>query len=154
MDLRKNWIILYAQWVSWSKTKLLSFFMEKPEESILLWTDSFWEWIDIPWDNLKYLVIHKFPFGVPTDPIFQARSIFFKDSFKEYAIPKTIIKLKQWFWRLIRWKNDKGVVVLLDDRIFNTKWWECFFNAFPKSINIKIWNSNIFLDILEKHLKK
>ena len=45
--------------------------------------------------DLKYLVIHKFPFAVPNDPIFQARSAFFKDSFSEYAVPKAIIKLKQ-----------------------------------------------------------
>ncbi|MGB2110426.1 MAG: helicase C-terminal domain-containing protein [Patescibacteria group bacterium] len=49
----------------------------------------------MPGDTLKYLVIHKFPFGVPSDPIFQARSEFFEDSFRDYAIPKAIIKLKQ-----------------------------------------------------------
>ena len=149
IDLKKNWITLYAQWIAWSKTKLLSFFMDNPEQSILLWTNSFWEWIDIPWENLKYLIIHKIPFWVPTDPIFQARSIFFKDPFKDYSIPKTIIKLKQWFWRLIRWKNDKWMVILLDDRIINTKWWKEFFNAFPKGINVKKWESNNLLNLLE-----
>jgi Rad3-related DNA helicase len=46
---------------------------------------------------MKYLVIHKIPFMVPTDPIFQARSSFFQDPFSEYSIPKAIIKLKQGF---------------------------------------------------------
>jgi Rad3-related DNA helicase len=32
---------------------------------------------------------------VPTDPTFQARSKLFNDSFKEYSIPKAVIKLKQ-----------------------------------------------------------
>jgi Rad3-related DNA helicase len=41
------------------------------------------------------LIIHKFPFIVPNDPIFMARSSLFKDAFKDYSIPKTIIKLKQ-----------------------------------------------------------
>jgi Rad3-related DNA helicase len=40
-------------------------------------------------------VIHKFPFDVPTDPIFKARSKLFKDSFLEYSVPKAIIKTKQ-----------------------------------------------------------
>lgn len=149
INLKKLWINLYAQSIWWSKTKLLSNFTQSPDNSILLWTDSFWEWVDIPWEDLKYLVIHKFPFSVPTDPIFQARSVFFKDSFSEYSIPKAIIKLKQWFWRLIRTKNDKWIVILLDDRI-NTKWWEAFYEAFPKDINIKKWTTNQFLELLEK----
>lgn len=141
---------LYPQWVGGSKSKLLSFYLENPDNSILLWTDSFWEWVDIPGDKLKYLVIHKFPFSVPTDPIFQARSVFFKDPFSEYSIPKAIIKLKQWFWRLIRTKNDTGIVVLLDDRIYSTKWWNAFFDAFPENINKKYVSSDKFIWVLEK----
>lgn len=143
-------IHLYPQWVWGSKSKLLSFYLESPDNSILLWTDSFWEWVDIPWDKLKYLVIHKFPFSVPTDPIFQARSVFFKDPFTDYSIPKAIIKLKQWFWRLIRTKNDTGIVVLLDDRIYSTKWWNAFFDAFPENINKKYVSSDKFIEVLEK----
>jgi len=148
-DLKKNNINLYAQSIWWSKIKLLESFLSSPSNSILLWTDSFWEWVDIPWDNLKYLVIHKFPFWVPTDPIFQARSKFFNDPFLEYAIPKAIIKLKQWFWRLIRSHNDTWIVILLDDRIYNTKWWKEFTKAFPSEINIKHWKSEWFLNILD-----
>ena len=151
-ELKKEGINIYAQWVAGSKIKLLSFYLNNPKQSILLGTDSFWEWIDIPWDDLKYLVIHKFPFSVPTDPIFQARSIFFDDPFLEYSVPKAIIKLKQWFWRLIRTKSDKGVVILLDNRIISTSWWNKFFDAFPEDINIKKWTTAQFLDILEKKL--
>ncbi len=149
-DLLNEWIHLYPQWVWWSKSKLLSFYLENANNSILLWTDSFWEWVDIPGDTLKYLVIHKFPFGVPSDPVFQARSEFFEDSFRDYAIPKAIIKLKQGFWRLIRSKSDTGIVVLLDDRMYSTSWWEKFFDAFPKNINKKYVWSQSFIDILEK----
>ncbi len=149
-DLKKEGINLYAQGVAGSKIKLISFFLNNPEKSILLWTDSFWEWVDIPWDDIKYLVIHKFPFSVPTDPIFQARSIFFKDAFTEYSIPKAIIKLKQGFGRLIRTKKDKGIVILLDNRIMTTLWWDKFFDAFPKEINIKKAKTEVFLDILSK----
>ena len=150
-NLKKEGISLYAQWVAWSKMKLMSFFLKNPDNSILLWTDSFWEWIDIPWDDLKYLVIHKFPFSVPTDPVFQARSVFFEDPFLDYSVPKAIIKLKQWFWRLIRTKTDNGIVILLDNRIINTRWWEKFFDAFPEEINIKKWTSDQFLNILENN---
>jgi predicted DnaQ family exonuclease/DinG family helicase len=152
--LLQQWVHLYPQGVGGSKSKLLSFYLEDSDNSILLWTDSFWEWVDIPGEKLKYLVIHKFPFSVPTDPIFQARSIFFKDPFMDYSVPKAIIKLKQGFWRLIRTKNDKGIVVLLDDRIYSTRWWEKFFDAFPKEINKKYVSSDKFLEILGKSLEK
>ena len=97
------------------------------------------------------MVIYKLPFQVPTDPIFQARSKNFSDSFLEYSVPKAIIKLKQWFWRLIRSKTDKWIVILLDDRI-NTLWWNAFYSAFPEGINIKKSSSKSFLEILEKKL--
>lgn len=149
INLKKMWINLLAQSIWWSKTKILNQFLEKPNESIILWTDSFWEWVDITWWKLKYLIIYKLPFQVPTDPIFQARSKAFKDPFLEYSIPKAIIKLKQGFWRLIRSKNDKWIVILLDDRI-NTSWWNTFYNAFPEDINIKKWSSKQFLEIIER----
>lgn len=149
LNLKKQWIELLAQSIWWSKSKILNKFLENPNNSILLWTDSFWEWVDIKWWNLKYLVIYKLPFAVPTDPIYQARSKNFSDPFADYSIPKAIIKLKQWFWRLIRSKNDKWIVILLDNRI-NSSWWSAFYSAFPDTINIKKWSSNQFLEILEK----
>ncbi|QFR39753.1 DEAD/DEAH box helicase [Candidatus Gracilibacteria bacterium 28_42_T64] len=154
LQLKHDDINLYAQSIGGSKTKLMSFFMESPENSILLGTDSFWEGVDIPGEKLKYLVIHKFPFSVPSDPIFQARSVFFKDPFKDYSVPKAIIKLKQGFGRLIRSKNDKGIVILIDDRIYSTNWGKVFLEAFPKDINIKYSDSTHFLNAIERNISK
>ncbi len=94
-SLEQQNIHLLAQSISGSKHKQIDFFKKHPETSILLGTDTFWEGIDIPGEDLQYLIIHKIPFQVPTDPIFQARSALFQDSFQEYAIPKSILKLKQ-----------------------------------------------------------
>jgi len=74
---------------------------------------------------------------VPTDPIFQARSTLFKNAFMEYGVPKSILKLKQGFGRLIRTKTDSGVVIFLDDRIYSTAWGEVFYKAFPETIKIR-----------------
>ncbi len=147
-EMKKNNIDLITQSIWWWKQSLISKFKENSNRSILMWTDSFWEWIDIEDNKLKYLIIYKMPFPVPTDPIFMARSLLFKDSFNDYSIPKSIIKLKQWFWRLIRNKDDKWVVIFLDDRIFSTKWWEKFYDAFPKEMNKKIWDHSKILSIL------
>lgn len=149
VELKKVWTTLLSQSISWSKHKIIWEFKNNPEKKVILWTDSFWEWIDIPGEDLKYLIIYKFPFIVPTDPIFKARSKLFKDAFREYSIPKAIIKTKQWFWRLIRTKNDKWVVILLDDRFSNTNWWYLMRDSFPENINMKVWNSQFFLKLVK-----
>ena len=152
--LKKKNINLYAQWITWWKYKMIDSFKKESNKSIILWTDTFWEWIDIPWNDLRYLIIHKIPFMVPNDPIFQARSQLFDNSFQQYSMPKAILKLKQGFWRLIRTKKDTWVVVFLDDRIYSTNWWKYIFSAFPSSINYKQSSSNDFFSILKTYIKQ
>lgn len=151
IELEREKIHLLAQWISGSKHKQIEFFKANPANSIMLWTDTFWEWIDIPGQDLQYLIIHKIPFAVPSDPIFMARSKLYNDSFAQYAIPKSILKLKQWFWRLIRTKKDTWIVVFLDDRIYNTKWWERFLSSFPNDIKIRYTTSDKLLDLLSQN---
>jgi Rad3-related DNA helicase len=146
--LQQKEIYLLAQSISGSKYKQIDFFRKNPNSSILLWTDTFWEGIDIPWEDLQYLIIHKIPFQVPSDPIFQARSRLFQNSFEQYAIPKATLKLKQWFGRLIRTKKDTGIVVFLDERVLNTSWGIKLLDAFPKDIKRRVWESQKLLDIL------
>lgn len=153
LPLKKNNINILAQSLAWSKHKIANYFKNHANNSIILWTDSFWEWVDIPWDDLKYLIIHKFPFMVPSDPIFKARSKLFKDSFREYSIPKSIIKTKQGFWRLIRTKKDNWIVILLDDRFYSTDWWKMLRSSFPSDINIKYWYSKNFIDLMKNKLE-
>ena len=148
--LKKEKINLYAQSIGWGKHKLIEAFKSNADNSILVWTDTFWEWIDIPGGNLKYLVIHKVPFMVPTDPIFKARSVLFKNAFMEYWVPKSILKLKQGFWRLIRTKTDTWIVIFLDDRIYSTSWWNIFYSAFPKGIKIRKSSGEELINILKK----
>lgn len=141
---------LLAQSIFWSKNKILESFLQDHEKSIILWTDSFWEGVDLPWEPLKYLIIHKIPFSVPTDPIFLSRSKLFDNPFSDYSVPKSILKLKQWFWRLIRTKKDTGVVIFMDDRIYSTEWWKVFINAFPRDININLTQKKDIIEILSK----
>lgn len=148
IELERQNMNLLAQSISGSKYKQIDFFKKHPENSILLWTDTFWEGIDIPWKDLQYLIIHKIPFAVPSDPIFKARSKLFKDSFSQYAVPKSILKLKQWFGRLIRTKKDTWIVVFLDDRIYTTKWGESFLHSFPDDIKVRYGTSDKLLEIL------
>lgn len=149
LPLKKLWTTVLAQWVWWSKHKIANHFKKHSSTSVILWTDSFWEGVDIPWDDLKYLFIHKFPFLVPTDPIFKARWKLYNDPFREYSIPKAIIKTRQWFGRLIRTKQDTGIVILLDDRYYSTSWGALMRASFPHDIKIKMGNSHNFLELLK-----
>jgi len=150
LELKKENIHLLAQNIWANKWKIIHFFKKSPHNSVIIWTDSFWEWIDIPWEDLKYVIMHKFPFTHPNDPIFLARSKLYKDSFNEYSLPKAILKTKQWFWRLIRTKNDTWIFIILDDRFYNSFWWEKMKLSFPEEANIKIIHSQNFLDLINK----
>ncbi|MBU4485424.1 MAG: hypothetical protein KKD38_00720, partial [Candidatus Delongbacteria bacterium] len=117
-----------------SRTNLIKRF-KAIRNSFLLGTDSFWEGIDVPGNALHTLVISKLPFAVPTEPVIQARTEELEkrgeDSFMGYSVPETILKLKQGLGRLIRHRNDSGIVLILDSRIVNTRWGRAFLNSLP-----------------------
>ncbi|MBD3367295.1 MAG: DEAD/DEAH box helicase [Candidatus Eisenbacteria bacterium] len=90
-------------------------------DSVLLATSSFWEGVDVPGRSLEQLVIVKLPFPVPKDPVIEAHCEAYEkeglDAFTSYMVPRTAIRMRQGFGRLIRSSIDTGVVVLLDSRL-------------------------------------
>ena len=148
--LKNQWIHLIAQWFAGWRNKHLENYMKSPHNSILIGTDSFWQWVDIWWDALQYLIIYKLPFTPPSDPIFLARSWLFDNAFYDYAIPKTSIKLRQGLWRLIRSHNDTGMILFLDDRVVTQKWWKYFLDIFPPDIKIFKSSSNNLIKLLSE----
>ncbi|HEX8851741.1 MAG TPA: helicase C-terminal domain-containing protein [Gemmatimonadaceae bacterium] len=88
--------------------------------AILLGTASFWEGVDVPGRALRGLMIAKFPFRVPTEPVTAAHCESIEarggDAFVEYMLPHAALRLKQGFGRLIRTATDRGVVILADPR--------------------------------------
>lgn len=103
-----------------SNEQLLAEF-RKDERTCLMGVASFWEGIDVKGDRLRLVIIDKIPFAVPDNPTTKARCDYIDanggSSFKDYSVPSAIIKLKQGFGRLIRTKEDKGIVAILDSRI-------------------------------------
>ena len=49
----------------------------------------------------------------------------------EYSLPEAILKFKQGFGRLIRSKDDRGRVVVLDSRIVTKAYGRQFIEALP-----------------------
>ena len=125
--LRRRYDDRFSEYLSPS---LLERFKEFPR-TVLLGTTSFWEGVDVVGDALSVLVIAKLPFSVPTDPIFAARSEGFADPFNEYGVPQAILRFKQGFGRLIRSREDRGVVAVLDRRLLSKKYGQMFLDSLP-----------------------
>ena len=116
--------------------KLIEEFRQTPQ-CVLLGTQSFWEGVDIPGDALRLVIIDKLPFAMPDSPLNKARVKAITDTggdwFREYALPQAQIKLKQGYGRLIRSKDDRGVVAILDSRLVTKNYGHQFLKGLPPS---------------------
>ena len=135
-ELAGEGIRVLAQGVDGPPRSLLETFMAEPE-AVLLGTSSFWEGVDIPGGALKALVVARLPFNVPTEPVFAARSQLFENPFTQYAVPQAVLRFRQGFGRLIRGEQDRGVVVLLDQRVLSRSYGSAFLGSIPKCTVIK-----------------
>ncbi len=110
-----------AQGIDGPRGKLLEQFKGTKGGAVLLGTDSFWEGVDLPGEDLEVLVITRLPFPVPTDPVFSALCSRFEaeghDPFLELSIPQAVLRLRQGVGRLIRTRADRGAVIITDRRI-------------------------------------
>ncbi|NQW23162.1 MAG: hypothetical protein HQ475_06935 [SAR202 cluster bacterium] len=123
-------IQVLAQSVDGSPQQLMTRFTEEPN-SVLLGTASFWEGVDLPSGVLKALVLTRLPFQVPTDPVVKARSEQYDDAFSQYSIPQAVLRFRQGFGRLIRNKEDRGTVVIMDNRITARGYGKSFIRSIP-----------------------
>jgi ATP-dependent DNA helicase DinG len=82
------------------------------------------------------VIIDKLPFAVPTDPVVAARSRFIEENggraFFEYSVPQAVITLKQGIGRLIRSRNDRGVIAILDPRLRTKGYGKDFLQSLPR----------------------
>jgi ATP-dependent DNA helicase DinG len=113
---------------------LLEEFRSTPN-CVLFATAAFWQGVDVPGEQLSCVIIDKLPFAVPSDPVVNARTESIRKAggtpFYDYQIPQAAIALKQGFGRLIRAKSDRGVLVLLDNRITKQRYGQVFFDSLP-----------------------
>ncbi|MCU0624791.1 MAG: hypothetical protein MUF53_13150, partial [Gemmatimonadaceae bacterium] len=103
-----------------SRDQLVTRFRELGS-AVLVGTASFWEGVDVPGEALRGLMLAKLPFRVPTEPVTAAQCEAIEarggDSFAEFSLPFAALRLKQGFGRLIRSRDDRGVVVIADSRL-------------------------------------
>jgi ATP-dependent DNA helicase DinG len=118
------------------KSVLLDTFQKRPE-SVLLAVASFWEGVNIPGESLSCVIIDKLPFEVPDDPIIMARLYKIKSEggnpFFDFQIPRAILALRQGIGRLMRASTDRGLLAILDVRLFTKNYGRIFLNSLPPS---------------------
>jgi ATP-dependent DNA helicase DinG len=104
-------------------------------DSVLVATATFWQGIDVVGESLSLLVIDKLPFASPGDPLTEARCELVAerggDWFRDYALPVATLQLRQGFGRLVRSHADRGVVAILDPRLYTRAYGPQLLDALP-----------------------
>ncbi len=105
------------------------------DRAMLLGTSTFWEGVDFPGQDLEILVVTKLPFLVPNDPWVQARCDRIASAgdnpFTSFMVRDAVLRLRQGFGRLIRRVSDRGVVIILDNRLHTKNYGVTFLGALP-----------------------
>ncbi|WP_167630977.1 ATP-dependent DNA helicase [Mariprofundus ferrooxydans] len=118
---RLPWDVL-IQGESGSRDAILDAF-RADTHSVLCGTRSFWEGVDVPGESLSMVIIDKMPFAPPNDPLLQARIRRCEEQggsgFRDIQLPEAIATLRQGAGRLIRSEDDRGVMALLDSRLYH-----------------------------------
>lgn len=121
------------------RARLIDWFKTTPH-SVLFATATFWEGVDIPGDALSCVIIDKLPFASPDDPVVAARTERMKangeDWFNDFMLPKAILALKQGFGRLIRTRQDTGLVAILDRRLVTKAYGPTILRSLPPARRI------------------
>ena len=116
------------------KSVLLQEFKQR-QGAVLFATQSFWEGVDVVGPALTAVVIDKLPFASPSEPIVEARIDRIKrsggDAFNSYQLPAAVLALKQGLGRLIRTRDDFGLLAVLDPRLHTRNYGKIFLDSLP-----------------------
>jgi ATP-dependent DNA helicase DinG len=104
---------------------------------VLFATSSFWQGVDVVGEALSCVIIDKLPFASPADPITAARIEAIRarggEPFGEYQVPLAILTLQQGLGRLIRHRQDRGVLAVLDPRLRTRGYGRRFIASLPEA---------------------
>jgi ATP-dependent DNA helicase DinG len=116
------------------RSTLLQQFRTTPN-AVLFATSSFWQGVDVMGEALSCVIIDKLPFASPADPITAARieAVAHRGGqpFGDYQVPLAILALLQGLGRLIRHRDDRGVLAILDPRLQTKGYGQRFLASLP-----------------------
>ncbi len=107
----------------------------RAERAVLFGLKTFWEGVDIAGEALSLVAIDKLPFTVPDDPVHEAIVNQMKargeNWFGDYVLPQVVLLLKQGVGRLLRTRDDRGVMAILDVRLHTKGYGPQLLGALP-----------------------
>jgi ATP-dependent DNA helicase DinG len=126
---RVPWTILTQS--DFPKVKLVDLF-STDEHSCLFATMGFWQGVDVPGPSLSLVTIDRLPFPRPDDPLLRARrDALGPTAFELIDVPRAATLLAQGAGRLVRSREDRGVVAVFDRRLGKARYrWELV-NSLP-----------------------
>jgi ATP-dependent DNA helicase DinG len=109
------------------------------EKGVIFGTRSWWQGVDLP--GMRMVIMDKLPFPQLNDPIVKARSENIEsnggNSFMDFMLPSAIITFRQGFGRLMRKEDDRGVVVVCDERIVQKNYGRRFLKSLPDMVTLE-----------------
>lgn len=130
-----DWPVL-VQNESGGKDAILQQFREDTH-SVLCGTRSFWEGVDVPGESLSLVIIDKIPFAPPDDRLLMARCRACEEkggnAFHDIQLPEAVAALRQGAGRLIRTQDDRGVIAILDSRLYTRSYGRVVARNLPRS---------------------
>ena len=110
----------------------------REEVSSVLIGANFWEGIDVPGEALSLLIVWQLPFP-SLDPLIEVQRKEAKeeglDPMLTVDYPEMGLKLKQGCGRLIRTKDDRGAIAIMDS-VIGTPWEKVVMGALPPGAKI------------------
>ncbi|WP_417834374.1 ATP-dependent DNA helicase [Thalassospira xiamenensis] len=120
---------LLAQHIDGMDVSTLIDIFRVERDACLLGTDAVRDGVDVPGDSLRLIVFDRVPWPRP-DILHRARKAAFHGA--RYDDMLTRLRMKQAFGRLVRRAEDRGVFVLLDNRMPSR-----LLGAFPEDVNVQ-----------------
>lgn len=107
------------------------------DEHSVLAAVSLWEGLDVPGPSLSNVMIWALPFP-PQDPVFMAKREAVSNPFEEVDIPYMLLRLRQGIGRLIRTREDSGIIAIFSEEMHtNDSLREHIVGVLPSGVALK-----------------
>ncbi len=103
------------------------------DEDSVLCAVTLWEGLDIPGPSLSHVLMWSLPFP-PHDPVFTAKRKDAAEPFKQVDMPYMLLRLRQGLGRLIRKRDDEGIITIYGEALEDTYVMEQVKSVLPEGV--------------------